>query len=159
MMRTRHISGVTALAVFAACPLLHAQEGADESPQVASYVIVVHPGVAGNAIDVATLGAVFLKQKERWGNGTPVVPVDQSLRSPVRESFAQDVLHQNPRETLSYWRQQITSGVRPPMVKETDSEVLQYVAETEGAIGYVSVGANVAGADVKVLTLTAAASP
>jgi ABC-type phosphate transport system substrate-binding protein len=130
MMRTRHVSGVTALAVLAACPLLHAQNGADESPRGASYV-----------------------------NGVPVVPVDQSLRSPVRESFSRDVLNQTARETLNYWRQQITSGVRPPMVKETDAEVLQYVAETEGAIGYVSVGANVAGSDVKVLTVAAASSP
>jgi len=159
MMRTRHVSGVTALAVLAACPLLHGQDAADGSSGGASYVIVANSGVAGNAIDRETLGAVFLKQKERWGNGLPVVPVDQSLRSPVRESFSRDVLNQTARETLNYWRQQITSGVRPPMVKESDAEVLQYVAETEGAIGYVSVGANVGGSDVKVLTVAATASP
>jgi len=125
--------------------------------QQGSYLVVVHPRVEGTAIPLATLRSLFLKESDRWGDGTAVVPVDQSLQSDVRERFSHDVLGKSTREALGYWRMQISAGIRPPQVKETDAEVLEFVADTEGAIGYVSTDADVAGAAVKVLTVTAAA--
>jgi len=160
MKKRRFLRAVLVTAVTVGPGGALAPAGQDEAAQTehqGSYLVVVHPRVEGTAIPLATLRSLFLKESDRWGDGTAVVPVDQSLQSDVRERFSHDVLAKSTREALGYWRMQISAGIRPPQVKETDADVLQFVADTEGAIGYVSTDADVARAAVKVLTVTAAA--
>jgi ABC-type phosphate transport system substrate-binding protein len=103
-----------------------------------SYRIIVNPSVKGTQIPRATLNSIFLKQAPRWGDGTPVLPVDQSFRSRVRQSFANDV-HQRPvMELHIFWNRRMATGVTPPPVKQSDAEIVEYVAATPGAIGYVA---------------------
>jgi ABC-type phosphate transport system substrate-binding protein len=104
----------------------------------ANYRVIVHPGVKGNQIPRATLTSIFLKQAPRWGDGSPVQPVDQSMRSPVRQSFAADVLQRPLVELQMFWSRRMATGVTPPPVKQTDADVVAYVAATPGSIGYVS---------------------
>jgi ABC-type phosphate transport system substrate-binding protein len=103
-----------------------------------SYRVIVHPDVKGSQIPRATLSSIFLKQAPRWGDGSPVLPVDQSMRSPIRQSFAADVLQKPLVEVQIFWSQRMARGVTPPPVKQTDEEILAYVAATPGSIGYVS---------------------
>jgi ABC-type phosphate transport system substrate-binding protein len=104
----------------------------------ANYRVIVHPGVKGNQIPRATLTSIFLKQAPRWGDGSPVQPVDQSMRSPVRQSFAADVLQRPLVELQMFWSRRMATGVTPPPVKQTDADVVAFVAATPGSIGYVS---------------------
>jgi ABC-type phosphate transport system substrate-binding protein len=104
----------------------------------ANYRVIVHPGVKGNQIPRATLTSIFLKQAPKWGDGSPVQPVDQSMRSPVRQSFAADVLQRPLVELQMFWSRRMATGVTPPPVKQTDADVVAYVAATPGSIGYVS---------------------
>ncbi len=105
-----------------------------------SYRVIVHPQVKGTQIPRASVSSIFLKQAARWGDGSPVLPVDQSVRSPVRQSFSSGVLRQGLVAVQAYWHRQMAAGVAPPPVKPTDEEVVSYVATTRGAIGYVSAG-------------------
>ncbi len=112
---------------------LSAPAGADSA-----YRVIVHPGVKGSQIPRATLSSIFLKQAPRWGDGSPVLPVDQSMRSPVRQSFAADILQRPMMELQIFWNRRMATGIAPPPVKQTDEEVLAFVASTPGSIGYVS---------------------
>jgi len=104
----------------------------------APYRVIVNPAVKGSQIPRATLSSIFLKQAPRWGDGSPVLPVDQSMRSPIRQSFAADVLQKPLVEVQIFWSRRMARGVTPPPVKQTDEEILAYVAATPGSIGYVS---------------------
>ena len=104
----------------------------------AVYRVIVHPQVKGAQIPRAALSSIFLKQAPRWGDGRPVLPVDQSVRSPVRQSFSGDVLQQGMVEVQVYWHRKMAAGVTPPPVKASDEEIVSFVASTPGAIGYVS---------------------
>jgi ABC-type phosphate transport system substrate-binding protein len=112
-----------------AVPLLSAE---------APFRVIVHPQVKGSEITRASLGALFLKQAPRWADGSAVLPVDQSVRSPVRRTFTLTVLRQGLVEVQVYWQRRMSAGVIPPPVKASDEEVLSFVASTPGAIGYVS---------------------
>jgi len=103
-----------------------------------AYRVIVHNQVKGSQIPRATLSSIFLKQAPRWGDGSPVQPVDQSLRSRIRQSFVADVLQQPMVEVQIFWSRKMAAGVTPPPVKQTDEDVAAYVAATPGAIGYVS---------------------
>jgi ABC-type phosphate transport system substrate-binding protein len=127
----RALLSVLALAVLAAgaLPVVSAD---------ASFRVIVHPQVKGSQIPRSALTAIFLKQAPRWGDGTVVLPVDQSVRSLVRKSFSGDVLQQGIVEVQVYWQRKMSVGVVPPPVKTTDEEIVSFVASTPGAIGYVS---------------------
>jgi ABC-type phosphate transport system substrate-binding protein len=104
------------------------------------FVVVVHSDVQGAQIPREALSLIFFKKAPRWGDGSPVAPVDQSLRSEVRALFSKRVLGQPIVGVQSYWHKQMANGVSPPPVKSSDRDVLAYVASTPGAIGYVSSG-------------------
>lgn len=129
-MRRAHLS-VLALAVLAAgaLPVVSAD---------ASFRVIVHPQVKGSQIPRSALTSIFLKQAPKWGDGTAVLPVDQSVRSIVRKSFSGDVLQQGIVEVQVYWQRKMSAGVVPPPVKTSDEEIVSFVASTPGAIGYVS---------------------
>jgi len=127
----RALLSVLALAVLAAgaLPVVSAD---------ASFRVIVHPQVKGSQIPRTVLTSIFLKRAPRWGDGTAVLPVDQSVRSLVRRSFSGDVLQQGIVEVQVYWQRKMAAGVVPPPVKTSDEEIVSFVASTPGAIGYVS---------------------
>jgi ABC-type phosphate transport system substrate-binding protein len=104
----------------------------------AAYRIIVHPQVKGTQIPRAILSSIFLKQAGRWGDGSPVQPVDQSMRSKLRQSFVTDVMQQPMFEVQVFWNRKMAAGVTPPPVRQTDEEVIAFVAANHGAIGYIS---------------------
>jgi len=121
--------------------------GADQT-----FKVIVHPDVEGGQIPRDVLSSIFLRDALRWGNGNPVQPVDQSMRAPVRAAFTEQVLSRPFHSMGLVWAQKIKKGITPPPVKSTDADVIAYVASTKGAIGYVSVGAEVP-ATVKTLVV------
>ncbi|HET9314205.1 MAG TPA: substrate-binding domain-containing protein [Vicinamibacteria bacterium] len=122
------------------------------APEVGFQVIVS----SDNPVTTLTrdeAARIFLKKMTRWKDGKEVVPVDQSSRSRVRATFSEQVLAVEGLEKISavenYWRQLIYSGRgNPPAVKNSDEEVRHFVANTSGAVGYVSTGADVSGVKV-----------
>lgn len=129
--RRQTVPVLVAALLAAVVPLAGADSG---------YRVIVHPGVKGTQIPRATLSSIFLKQAPRWSDGSPVLPVDQSMRSPVRQSFAADVLQRPLVELQVFWSRRMATGVTPPPVKQTDQEIFAFVAATPGSIGYVSAG-------------------
>jgi ABC-type phosphate transport system substrate-binding protein len=127
------------VSMFAAAVL--AASAAPVASADATFRVIVHPQVKGSQIPRAALTSIFLKQAPKWGDGSTVAPVDQSLRSPVRRSFSNDVLQQGLVQVQTYWQRQMSNGVIPPPVKTSDEEIVSFVASTPGAIGYVSPSA------------------
>jgi len=123
---------VLVVASFAAAP-------ADPAVSAdAPFRVIVHPQVKGNQIPRSALSSIFLKQAAKWGDGSAALPIDQSVQSPVRHAFSNDVLQQGLVAIQVYWQRRMAGGVTPPPVKTSDEDVVAFVAATPGAIGYVS---------------------
>ena len=116
------------------------------------FRIIVHPDVSGTHLPREDLSAIFLRDEDRWSDGQPVRPVDQSLRSPVRAAFTEEVLARQIDGIEAFWARKIGQGITPPMVKPSDEDVIAYVSETRGAIGYVSVETSVP-STVRILSI------
>lgn len=142
------MTGVRRVASCVVVGLLLAPAGAVAADVVVR--VVAHPQVKGNQVPREVLAAIFLKQAVRWGDGSPVLPVDQSVQSEARKSFSRAVLRKPMIEIQVYWQQRMARGLTPPTVKGSDKEVLAYVATTAGAIGYVAEGTPIP-SDVKVI--------
>lgn len=125
--------------------------GAQETP----FKVVVREATPGSAIKRSLVADIFLKKVTRWGDGSPITPVDQSATSPVRVSFSQQVLGKPVAGMQLYWMRQMSAprGGAPPPVKTSDAEVLAFVEGKPGAIGYVSEAATLP-ESLKALRLT-----
>jgi ABC-type phosphate transport system substrate-binding protein len=114
------------------------------------FRVIAHTSVKGGKVAREILADVFLKKTVRWGDGSPIEPVERSLTSPLRSEFSRKVLGRSTAEVQIYWSKAMREGVRPPVVKATDEEVIAFVSATPGAIGYVAADRELP-AEVKAL--------
>jgi len=78
---------------------------------------------------------IYLGDKEFSGS-VRLVPVDNQA---AQADFVVKALAMNPQRYNTLWvKKAFRDALTPPLVKATDSEVLQFVKSTRGAVGYVS---------------------
>lgn len=143
----RLASGVVVLALTLAAGAAPAANGTQE------FQVVVHPTVRGTWISRASLQALFTGRSDRWGDKTLARPVDQSAKTPVRRAFTSSVLGRSMGEIQRYWQDRVAADrVFPPPIRSSDEEILQFVAATTGAVGYVSADTAVP-ESVKVISI------
>lgn len=101
-------------------------------------LLVANKDVRVSGITNADLRAIFLGSKTRFADGSHAVPV--MLRGgPVHEVFLKNHVGESPEDFRAQWRKTVFTG-QGAMPKACDSEaaLLEYVAATPGAVGYVS---------------------
>ena len=122
------------------------------SALAAGYKVIVNNANGKSSLAKKELSQLFMKKTAKWSDGAPVMAVDQTEKSSVRERFTQEVHGKSVAAVKSYWQQQIFSGRDvPPVEKSSDAQVIAFVKQNAGAIGYVAEGADTAG--VKVVTV------
>lgn len=101
-------------------------------------MIVTHKEVSISSISSGQLREIFTGSRSRFSDGTHAVPV-LLKGGPVHEVFLHRHLGNTPDEFRICWRKAVFTG-QGSMPREFTSEaaVLDYVAATPGAIGYVS---------------------
>ena len=140
----RIIFALAAIGVLTGSQRLEAQQ----------FQVVVHAGAGLTEISKGDLSSIFQKKARKLPSGENAKPVDRGDGASVREAFSQAVHGRSAQQLEAYWQQQIFSGRGfPPEQKDSDEEILAYVASTPGAIGYVAAGASL-GAGVKSVRLS-----
>jgi hypothetical protein len=109
-----------------------------QAPPAKGFKVVVNAAVPGTKVPRAVLGQIYLGNAQRWGDGRPIVAVDQSSTSRVRKEFSESVLQMPIMMVQQYWLREVSSTKRPPRTKDSDDEVISFVASESGAVGYVS---------------------
>jgi len=118
-------TGLAAAAVFAA--------------ESAGFKVVVNGASTMTEIDVGNLSRIYLKETASWPDGSEAVPVDMAPDTGLRKKFSKAVHGRKVAAIKSYWQRQIFSGKGvPPMEFSSEEDLLFFVSETPGAIGYVS---------------------
>lgn len=136
--------------LFAGLGILAAYSGAQDA---SAYKVVVNPSNSAAQLSRLKIGEMFLKKAPRWADGAPVMPVEPSAKTPVRQRFTLEIYGKQVIAISAYWQQMIFSGKGiPPPEKSTDVDVVAYVRDTPGAIGYVWAGTDTSG--VKVVSVS-----
>lgn len=103
----------------------------------AELVVIVPADCAVQALDNTQIARLFLGKKNRLPTGEIAVPVDQS-KGPMRDRFYEAFTGKNRARINEYWAQRLFTGTgAPPLQLATSAEVVNYVANTPHAIGYV----------------------
>ncbi len=101
-------------------------------------VLIANKSVQITEIKDADLRAIFKGEKTRFADGSHAVPV--TLKGgPVHEVFLRNHLGSSPDEFRAQWRKAVFTGQGAmPRAFDSESALIEYVAATPGAVGYVS---------------------
>ncbi len=140
----------TLVALFAALGVCAPRIGAQDA---SAYKVIVHPSNAMTQASRLKVGEIFLKKATRWSDGKPIMPVEPSGKSPVRQRFTLEMYGKPVTAISFYWQQMIFGGKGiPPPEKSSDAEIVTFVRENPAAIGYVWAGADTSG--VRVVSIS-----
>lgn len=107
--------------------------------------IIANPSIKADSISAAELRSVFLEESSSLSDGSHVEPVI-SRGGAAHASFVKDYLGKSDSDLQTFYRSLVFTGKGSmPKTVNSDAEIASYVAKTRGAIGYVSVDANVDG--------------
>jgi ABC-type phosphate transport system substrate-binding protein len=107
------------------------------------YKVVVNPDNPISALDRDFVRDAYLKKTTEWNTGATIRPIDLTSRFSARDRFTQDILRKTPSQLKNYWNQQVFSGKGvPPPEADAVADVVAYVLEHPGAIGYLPVSAD-----------------
>jgi len=103
--------------------------------------IICNKSVAINSITKDDLERIYLGQKNLWDGGGKVEPV--MLQNELAETFLTTYVGKNATTFGNYWKKMLFSGKgNGPKQFTKPKEVVDYVASTQGAIGFVPAGTN-----------------
>ena len=127
-------------------PEWNSTSAAQEGDGSASFKVVVHEDNPLDELPRETLTRMFLYQVRRWDFGDPKVEnlptdvVEHPEGATIRDDFAWKVHRRPPDNVKRFWMRVIFSGRgRQPPTRSNDKEILEYIRERPGAVGYVAV--------------------
>jgi ABC-type phosphate transport system substrate-binding protein len=117
-----------------------------------SFIFAGHPAKAGDVIIICNKSVpedalsrdmiknIFLGKKTKWSNRNKIIFVTQK-KNDVHKSFLKTYVSKTTSQFRNYWKKQVFTGKgRTPKSFPGDSKIIEFVAGTKGAIGYVAAG-------------------
>lgn len=129
---------VTLAAICVVAPRLHAQ-----------VIVIANPGLKADSVTKTELRDVFTGAASSVKGGGHVVPA-LLKQGTTHGDFSTTYLNKSPVALLICWRGLVmTSQAAMPKILDSEDAMVEYVARTSGAIGYIGKGT--AHDNVKVL--------
>lgn len=100
---------------------------------------VVNAELSQDSISKQGLRAIFKMRLKRWNDGTPIRVFVLEDRHDLHRNFCKQVLNIFPHQIRRIWNQAIYSGSgQAPTLLKSKQEMLDTIASTPGAIGYMN---------------------
>jgi ABC-type phosphate transport system substrate-binding protein len=113
-------------------------------------VVIAHTSVPVDMLSQKEVRRIFLGRKTTWENKT-TIRFATLKQGTVHEAFLRRYVKKTPRQFNNYWKKLIFTGkARASPTFDTPEDLIQYVAKTQGALGYAP-SENV-GADVRIVS-------
>ncbi len=103
----------------------------------ADVLFITNKNVDEKNITAKDIKQIFLGKKKKWPDNSKihfVILGEENLHG----AFIKTYLKKTPKQFKAYWKNMVFSGKgRPPKNFKTTEELIEYVANTKGAIGYI----------------------
>ncbi len=117
----------------------------------ADILLITNNSVIDTSISKGDVKRIFLGKKKHWSDGSPIKVITLKTGA-VHENFMETYVNKTPYSFSAFWRRAIVTGTGiPPKSFKTEKELLRFIAENQGAVGYISFPPPPL--DVKVLTI------
>lgn len=135
------MKNVFSFLVLSAIFFLFTNQTVSKSPAALELAIIVHKDNPIEKLSITEVRLYWMKrgtQKSWPGLKTTVLPVDRKGNIAEKSLFYKLVVKLSEAEVDSYFAaKQYQNSESPPVKLNSDKEVIQYVAENKGAIGFV----------------------
>ncbi len=103
----------------------------------ADVLVITNKAVSEKGLSKEDLKGVFLGKKKKWKDKSKIHFV--TLKDPdVHQTFLKAYVKKSEKQYANYWRKMVFTGKgKIPKSFETTEELMEYVANTPGAIGYI----------------------
>ena len=103
-----------------------------------NIVLICHPSVPVSALTKYEVNNIFLGKKITWDPQTRITFAIQK-ECDAHKRFCLKRLNKTSHQFTNYWREKLFSGKGlAPLILEGDREMIKFVSNTNGAIGYIS---------------------
>ena len=107
-------------------------------PARAELVVIVSAKSPVGALRPDQVADIFLGQIGNFPDGAEAVALDQSIGSPLRDTFYAKVASKSPALVKAYWTKMIFTGRgQPPKELPNNAAVRKQVADNPNLIGYI----------------------
>jgi ABC-type phosphate transport system substrate-binding protein len=114
-------------------------------------LIIANESTAVSSLDRDDVKQIFLGRKTTWDDDTKITFVVQD-RTKAGDAFLKAYLQKTASQYDNYWKKQVFTGQgRAPYSFSSNQELVEFVSQTPGAIGYVSKTTNTEG--TKIITV------
>jgi len=108
-------------------------------PLVYAQQVVVSHDVGIERLSTSALRTIFAMRRQSWDNGLPITVFVYEPKQVFHRNFCQSVLNVLPYQLQRTWDIRVFSGMgQGPVIVYSEQEMLQRIATTSGAIGYVT---------------------
>ena len=107
-------------------------------PACAELVVIVNPQSGVDQLTRSQVINIFLGNHREFPNGLRARPFDLPTGNPDKELFYRGLVNRDLNQMAAYWSRLVFAGSTSPPVQAGDTqEVIQAVATSRNAIGYV----------------------
>lgn len=112
--------------------------GVNSPCPAAEIILVVNHANTLTGITGQAAALIFLSKKTAWTQGEHIHVVVNN-EPEVYAAFCREILQKTPLQYLLYRKKMLFNGSGlPPLVRDSDEEVKNFVAATKDAIGFIS---------------------
>jgi ABC-type phosphate transport system substrate-binding protein len=114
-------------------------------------IIIANNQVMVDGLQRSIIADIYQGRKGKWDTGQKIM-VTMLKKGSAHETFTSRIVQTTPMKLKTLWKKVIFSGAgTPPKVFKAEKDLMQYVAATAGAIGYISAQTEPTG--VKIITV------
>ncbi|MCP4348533.1 MAG: hypothetical protein GY795_23875 [Desulfobacterales bacterium] len=101
-------------------------------------IIICNKNVCDETLSRKDIKNIFLGRKTEWSNKQKIIFVTLKNKE-VHKVFLKEYVGKTPFQYTNYWKKQLFTGKgKPPKSFNTEESLMDYIANTDGAIGYLS---------------------
>lgn len=131
-MGLRIITVFVLFIAFTILILVNSVYGAEE------IVVIVNESVSTDNLTWKTVSDIYTAEKTKWDNNVTIV-VTMVHKGLIHERFVSDIVGITSKKLIRIWRGVIFSGKgNPPKFFKNETDLVKFISETKGAIGYIS---------------------
>ncbi|MFZ5568838.1 MAG: substrate-binding domain-containing protein [Thermodesulfobacteriota bacterium] len=122
------------------------------SASVGEVLIIANSNLPGDSISREDIKDIFIGNKTTWQNEQITFVIQDE--GETHKEFLQNYVKRTPAQYSRFWKKQIFTGKgRKPRTFKNEEGLIEYVAGTDGAIGYISTDSVGKTGNVKVMKI------
>jgi len=109
-----------------------------------AITIISNASVDRNELQLKEIRAIFTMKKRLWSDGQRIQVYVLNAKQSAHTAFCKSVLGVFPRQLDAIWQRRVYSGTgQAPITLNSHEEMLNIIATTPGAIGYIEQQENI----------------